>query len=80
MFTPFNVYRAQRGLRIQAAIFGILFTLSGADGQQDAQLVFLGLAAGSLLLAEHWPPLAAALHRWIERHPDWQRATAYLPW
>lgn len=63
--------RGQRGLKVQAAIFGILFMLSGADGQQNIQLIFLGLACGSLLLAEQWLPLRAVVNRWFEQHPGW---------
>lgn len=52
-----------------AALLGGLFLMSGADGQQRVQLIFLVLAAGCVALG-HWQPVwQDALQRWLDAHP-----------
>ncbi len=50
-----------KGLRYAAGAFALLFFMSGADGQDVAQLSFLLLCAICLLLDEHWSMLRQAM-------------------
>ncbi len=52
---------APHGLRYAAGAFALLFFMSGADGQDVAQLSFLLLCAACLLLDEYGAPLRETL-------------------
>ena len=52
-----------------AAVFGALFLMSGADGQQRVQAVFLLLAAVCLALEHSAPLWRPPLRHWLRTHP-----------
>ncbi len=56
-------------LRVAAAVFGALFLMSGADGQQRVQAVFLLLAAVCLALEHSAPLWRPPLRHWLRTHP-----------
>lgn len=67
------------GWRVMAAVMGGLFLMSGADGQQRVQAVFLLLACVSLGMDALWPALGAWVGRWLEEHPQARAALGVGP-
>ncbi len=60
-----------------AAVMGALFLMSGADGQQQVQAIFLVLAAGCVLAGRFAPVLRAWVTQWLQHHPQ-ARAALHL--
>jgi len=65
-----NTDKSQRNAwDVLAAVMGALFLMSGADGQQNVQAMFLVLAAGCLIAGRYAPALRAGVTQWLQHHP-----------
>lgn len=55
---------------ILAAIMGALFLMSGADGQQHVQAMFLAVAGACLVAGRFAPAIRGWLAAWLHSHPQ----------
>ncbi len=58
------------GWHIMAAIMGALFLMSGADGQQNVQAIFLVLAVVFVAAGRFAPLIRGWVTGWLQSHPQ----------